>query len=138
MHILYHNHPEIIKVVLSFPEFTSVCKNSAQFIHSFINSSCDQCTTTISDHTYSNIFLSTNNFWYQHVKKYRLFHHFVLDIYLIWNLIGQYQFGPMWMRNKLTDLLILHLAKKMIEEMEKKLKMGFIIMRSNYSYMVLE
>ena len=85
MPIFDHNHPKIIKVILNFPEFASACKKSAQFIHSFIHSPYDQCLTTISDHTHPNIFLSTLNFWYQHVKKYRLFHHFVLDIYLIWN-----------------------------------------------------
>ena len=56
------------------------------FIHSFIHSPCDQYATTISDHIQPNIFLSTLNFWYQYVKKYRLFHHFVLDIDLILNL----------------------------------------------------
>ena len=70
MHIFYHNHPKIIKLVLNFPEFISVCKKSAQFIHSFIHSSCDQCATTIFGHTHSNIFLSALNFWYQHVKKF--------------------------------------------------------------------
>ena len=85
LHSWVHNHPEIIKVVLNFREFTSVCKKSTQFIHSFIYSPCDQCATTISDHAHPNIFLSTLNFWYQNVKKYRLFFHFVLDIYLIWN-----------------------------------------------------
>ena len=38
MHIFYHNHPGIIKVVLNFLEFTSVCKKSAQFIHSSTHS----------------------------------------------------------------------------------------------------
>ena len=86
----FHGHllpqppqPQIFKVVLNFPEFTSVCKKSAQFIHSFIHSPCDQCVTTISDHTHPNIFLSTLNFWYQHVKNYRILHQFALDIYLI-------------------------------------------------------
>ena len=61
---------EIIKVVLNFLEFTSVCKESAQLIHSFIHSPSDQCAKTISDHTHPNIFLSTLNFRYQHVKKF--------------------------------------------------------------------
>ena len=70
---------EIIKIVLNFLEFKSVCKKSAQFIHSFIHSPYDQCLTTISDHTHPNIFLSTLNFWYQHVKKYGLFHQWLLN-----------------------------------------------------------
>ena len=50
MQIFYHNHPENIKVVLNFPEFTSVFKKSAQFIHSIIHSTGDQCATTNFDH----------------------------------------------------------------------------------------
>ena len=53
---------EIIKVVLNFLELTSVCKKSAQFIYLFIHSPCDECATTIFDHTHPNIFLSTLNF----------------------------------------------------------------------------
>ena len=107
MHIFYHNHPEIIKVVLNFLEFTSVCKKSALFIHSFIYSPCDQCATTISAHTRPNIFLSTLNFWHQHVKKYGLF-----DLNSL-SLIGQLN------EKQLTDFLILCLAKKIIRKMEK-------------------
>ena len=109
MHIFYHNHPEIIKVVLNFPEFTSVCKKSAQFIHSFIHLPYDQCLTTISDHTNPNIFLSTLNFWHQHVKKYGLF-----DLNSV-SLIGQLN------EKQLTDFLIWCLAKTIIRKMEKNI-----------------
>ena len=127
----FHAHflpqpPEIIKVVLNFLEFTSVYKKSAQFIHSFIHSPYDQCLTTISDHTHPNIFLSTLNFWYQHVKKQTISSLCSRDIFDLksCNLIGQHHFGPIWLRNKLTNLLILRLAKKMIEK-TKKTKNGF-------------
>ena len=40
--IFDHNHPKIIKLILNFPEFASVHKKSAQFIHPFIHSPCDQ------------------------------------------------------------------------------------------------
>ena len=72
IHIFYHSDPGVLKVVLTFLQFTSVCNKSAQFIHSFIHWPCDLCATTICDHTQPNIFLSTLNFWYQHVKKCRL------------------------------------------------------------------
>ena len=98
----FHAHflpqpPEIIKVVLNFLEFTSVCKKSAY----------DQCLTTNSDQTHPNIFLSTLNFWHQHVKKYGLF-----DLNSL-SLIGQLN------EKQLTDFLILCLAKKIIRKMEK-------------------
>ena len=101
IHIFYHSHPEVLKVVLTFLQFTSVCNKSAQFIHSFIHSPCDQCATTISDHTQPNIFLSTLNFWYQHVKMWRLSSlcsRYIFDL-KSFSLIGQYQFDPIWMRN---------------------------------------
>ena len=101
IHIFYHSDPGVLKVVLTFLQFTSVCNKSAQFIHSFIHSPCDQCATTISDHTQANIFLSTLNFWYQHVKKCRLSSlcsRYIFDL-KSFSLIGQYQFDPVWMRN---------------------------------------
>ena len=87
---------------------------------------------TIYDHTHPNIFLSTLNDWYQPKKpKSRLFHHIILEIFdlKLYNLIGQHRFGPIWLRNKLTDLLILPLTKKMMEKQDgRKLKMDSVIM----------
>ena len=128
MYIFYHNHPEIIKVVLNFLEFTSACTKSAQSTHPFIHSPCDQCATTISDHTNPNIFLSTLNFWVSICKKVQtissLCSRYIFDL-KSFNLIGwPVQIWPYMNEKQLTDLLILHLAMKMIEKVEKT-KIGF-------------
>ena len=113
-----HSHP----IIISYPEFVSPFKKSVYSIDSFMRcsqfkSSVTRVVTPIFDNTHPNMFLSILNFWYQYAKS-RLFHHFILEIYLIkksYNLIvkGRFAFGPVWLRNKLIDLLLLPLAKKM-------------------------
>ena len=56
------------------------------------------------------------------------------------NLIGLNSFGPIWLKNKLYNRFIDFTCgyKDDREVRWKKPKNGFIIMKSNYSYMVLE
>ena len=131
----------------NFPEFASACKKSAQFIS--IHSSNHLVTrgaTTIFDHIHPNVFLSNLNLWYQHLKKHTVSLLCSRDIFDLksCNLIGQNSFGPVWLRNKLIDLLILPFAKKVRKatwrkpKHGEKLKMDSIIRKSNYSCIVLE
>ena len=77
--IFDHGHPTIIIVTFSFPKFVSACSKSVYSIDSFFRSNQSHSTTL-----------------YQ-MQKNRLFHHFILRIYLIQkscNLIGQEHFDP--------------------------------------------
>ena len=98
---------KIIKVILNFSEFASACKKSAQFIHSFIHSPCTRVVSTVS----------ALNFWYHH-KKDTISLLYSRDILYLktCTLIGQHCVGPIWLENKLADLLILLLTKNMIEK----------------------
>ena len=71
-------------------------EKSAQLIHSFIHSPCDQDGHNHFWPHHPNIFLSTLNFWYQHVKKKTNSLLYSKDIFDLksCSLIGQHHFGP--------------------------------------------
>ena len=117
-----------IRVLYPFLTFLALYQHekSAKFIHSFIQLPCDQeGHITISGQTRLNIFPSTFNFWYQHVKKQTISLLCSRDIFDLKSssLIDQHHFGSIKKKKKLTDLLILPLAKIMIRW--KKTKNGF-------------
>ena len=74
-------------IIICYSEIVSPCKKSVCSIDSFMRysqfkSPVTRVATPIFDHTHPNIFLSALNFWYQYAKS-RLFHHYVLEIYLM-------------------------------------------------------
>ena len=145
-----HAHP----IFISYCELVSPSKKSIYSIDFFMRYSqfkrlFTRETRSTFNHSHPNIFnflifkllISCIN-----MQKSRLiFHHFVLEIYLIyrfWNLIDIECFDPIWLRNKLINLLLLLSAKKMKEKYlrwKRKTKNIYsIILKSNYSYMLPE
>ena len=99
------------KLLKQFLTFLNLHQHTKNQLSSAIHSSIYLVTwvvKTISDRTHPNIFLSTPNFCYQYVKKQTISSPCSRDIIDLksCNLIGQHHFGPIWLRNKLTDLAL--------------------------------
>ena len=85
---------KLLTLIVHFIEFPSACKKSANSsTHSSIHL-VTRVATTISDHTHPNNFLSTLNFWYEHVKKQTISSLCSRDIFDLksFSLIGQHRF----------------------------------------------